>query len=185
MRSTHDNKRDYLSAALSNKSTNFPASSTTCFDSLDDLDIYVPQPHTPDSNSFAYADEDYHARQGGNRKVATHWYALTTSGPLEHPPELPRNHRGLRHNDLFVHVDRRKKAEIDDSGREGDGKPLVLSYITMWVWDDSDGRWESITYGAERVVENRLMRLSLYRGWAEPQWITIVSWNRKQYPDRA
>ncbi|KAE9388713.1 hypothetical protein BT96DRAFT_422562 [Gymnopus androsaceus JB14] len=157
-------------AACSNYSGNF-----------DNLDTQVPRrspglPDAHDHDRFTYTESDYHFRK---RIVATRWYSFSSPGPLEHPPELPINHRGLQNNDIFVHVDQQKQAETRFPRKKKASSSL--KFITMWRWDACEACWEAIEYGEQRVIDGHPMRLSLYRGGAEPEWISLESWKRNAH----
>lgn len=107
----------------------------------------------------------------------TRWYSFSSPGPLEHPPELPYNHKGLQDNAIFVHLDQQKQAEI----RFPRKKKASLKFITMWIWDAGGARWEPIEYGAQWVIDGHQMRLSLYLGGADPEWISLQSWKRNPH----
>ncbi|KAJ3792584.1 hypothetical protein GGU11DRAFT_749848 [Lentinula aff. detonsa] len=153
----------------------YPTRSLVASSDHDDLDYYVPRlPDVQGHGHFLYTESNCHQRK---KKVVTRWYTKASPGPLDHPPELPYNHKGLQDNVIFVHLDQQKQAETHFPRN----KKASLKFITMWIWDASEARWEPIEYGAQRVIDGHRMRLSLYRGGADPEWISLQSWKRNSH----
>ncbi|KAJ3887626.1 hypothetical protein GG344DRAFT_80543 [Lentinula edodes] len=127
------------------------------------------------NTSFSYTPQDYYYRKLKRRTTRYYWYVFKSANRIHHPPELPHNHRGLKHNDLLVHVDESSRAELRGRPVVVDGAFAILDSLQMWIWDGPAGRWNEINFGDDHILAGKTYYLSLYRGLSggmEPEWVT-------------
>ncbi|KAJ3872881.1 hypothetical protein F5051DRAFT_444780 [Lentinula edodes] len=62
-----------------------------------------------------YAAPQYRQEKVRLKDVTTSWYTYRTLGPLASPPDLPYPHSGLKHNDIFLHINEARRLELNGS----------------------------------------------------------------------
>ncbi|KAJ3898753.1 hypothetical protein F5879DRAFT_926799 [Lentinula edodes] len=103
-----------------------------------------------DPRTFGYASLEYREDKVRLKDVTTSWYTHYTSSLLERPPDLPANHVGLKHNDIFLHIHEAQPAKFLSRG----GQMIIsrlLEGVQMWIWNQALSEWEKIGYGEKRI----------------------------------
>ncbi|KAJ3963735.1 hypothetical protein EV361DRAFT_956673 [Lentinula raphanica] len=141
------------------------------------IDTHIVQASFLTPSGFGYTAFDYNQRKVQNKNVHTSWYTYTTSGPIDHPPELPHNAVGLQHNVIFMHINETERAKYQNGRRQLSN--LLKYCIRMWIWDGVSSKWEKICVGERRVVDGYRLSLSLrYLKTIHPQWVITKSLKR-------
>ncbi|KAJ3804488.1 hypothetical protein F5876DRAFT_70593 [Lentinula aff. lateritia] len=122
---------------------------------------------TSDPRTFGYASLEYREDKVRLKDVTTSWYTHYTSSLLEHPPDLPANHVGLKHNVIFIflHIHQAQPAKFLSRG----GQMIIsrlLEGVQMWIWNQALSEWEKIGYGEK------------YHKVIRPMWVTPNSMRR-------
>ncbi|KAJ3885225.1 hypothetical protein GG344DRAFT_70723 [Lentinula edodes] len=106
---------------------------------------------TSDPSTFGYASLEYHEDKVRLKDVTTSGYTYHSSSPLKRPPDLPANHVGLKHNDIFLHIHEAQPTKFLSC----QGQLIIsrlLEGVPMWIWNQALSEWEKICYGEKRII---------------------------------
>ncbi|KAH7868208.1 uncharacterized protein C8R40DRAFT_1178147 [Lentinula edodes] len=64
-------------------------------------------------SEYDHAIPRYRQEKVRSKDVTTSWYTYRTLGSLASPPDFPYNHSGLKHNDIFLHINEDRRAKLN------------------------------------------------------------------------